>query len=412
MDIILNVSYDEFNLKYIIMIDILINGIVEFTWVGYVIYTLIVTHITIVAITLYLHRGVCHSAIEIKPALGHFFRFWLWLTTSMRTADWVAIHRKHHAKVETIDDPHSPAYHGIKNVLLCGADLYHDEKNNPETIAKYSQNCPNDWVEEHVYTGRNNLGILFLFIGNILLFGVVGIIIWSIQMAWTPIFAAGGINGAGHYWGYRNYDTSDDSTNMSPVGVLIGGEELHNNHHAFPTAAKFSLKPWEFDIGWLYIKIFSAVGQINVKRLAPKTIVNIPADILDSETGYALLRSKLTVITNYTKNVLSPLMKQESKEANSDFKSLLKRSKPSMVREPHRISNQETVTLDEIFKKSSTLKTAYHLKNKLFDILHSRNLKHESFIETINAWRDEAQNEGIECLVDFSNSLKGYKVVK
>jgi stearoyl-CoA desaturase (delta-9 desaturase) len=412
LDIILNVSYDEFNLKYIIMIDILINGIVEFTWVGYVIYTLIVTHITIVAITLYLHRGVCHSAIEIKPALGHFFRFWLWLTTSMRTADWVAIHRKHHAKVETIDDPHSPAYHGIKNVLLCGADLYHDEKNNPETIAKYSQNCPNDWVEEHVYTGRNNLGILFLFIGNILLFGVVGIIIWSIQMAWTPIFAAGGINGAGHYWGYRNYDTSDDSTNMSPVGVLIGGEELHNNHHAFPTAAKFSLKPWEFDIGWLYIKIFSAVGQINVKRLAPKTIVNMPADILDSETGYALLRSKLTVITNYTKNVLSPLMKQESKEANSDFKSLLKRSKPSMVREPHRISNQETVTLDEIFKKSSTLKTAYHLKNKLFDILHSRNLKHESFIETINAWRDEAQNEGIECLVDFSNSLKGYKVVK
>jgi len=412
LDIFLNVSYDEFNLKYTTMIDILINGIVEFTWIGYVIYTLIVTHITIVAITLYLHRGVCHSAIEIKPALGHFFRFWLWLTTSMRTADWVAIHRKHHAKVETIDDPHSPAYHGIKTVLLCGADLYHDEKNNPETIAKYSQNCPNDWVEEHVYTGRNNLGILFLFIGNILLFGVVGIIIWSIQMAWTPIFAAGGINGAGHYWGYRNYDTSDDSTNMSPVGVLIGGEELHNNHHAFPTAAKFSLKPWEFDIGWLYIKLFSAIGQINVKRLAPKTVVNMPADILDSETGYALLRSKLTVITNYTKNVLSPLMKQESREASSDFKNLLKRSKPSMVREPHRISNKETLTLDEIFKKSSTLKTAYHLKNKLFDILHSRNLKHESFIETINAWREEAQNEGIECLVDFSNSLKGYKVVK
>jgi stearoyl-CoA desaturase (Delta-9 desaturase) len=412
LDIFLNVSYDEFNLKYTTMIDILINGIVEFTWIGYVIYTLIVTHITIVAITLYLHRGVCHSAIEIKPALGHFFRFWLWLTTSMRTADWVAIHRKHHAKVETIDDPHSPAYHGIKTVLLCGADLYHDEKNNPETIAKYSQNCPNDWVEEHVYTGRNNLGILFLFIGNILLFGVVGIIIWSIQMAWTPIFAAGGINGAGHYWGYRNYDTSDDSTNMSPVGVLIGGEELHNNHHAFPTAAKFSLKPWEFDIGWLYIKLFSAIGQINVKRLAPKTVVNMPADILDSETGYALLRSKLTVITNYTKNVLSPLMKQESREASSDFKNLLKRSKPSMVREPHRISNKETLTLDEIFKKSSTLKTAYHLKNKLFDILHSRNLKHESFIETINAWREEAQNEGIECLVNFSNSLKGYKVVK
>ncbi|MBT3548965.1 MAG: acyl-CoA desaturase [Gammaproteobacteria bacterium] len=394
------------------MIDIIINGIVEFTWIGYVIYTLIVTHITIVAITLYLHRGVCHSAIEIKPALGHFFRFWLWLTTSMRTADWVAIHRKHHAKVETIDDPHSPAFYGIKNVLLRGADLYHDEKNNAETISKYSQNCPKDWVEEHVYTGRNNQGILILFIGNILLFGVVGIIIWAIQMAWTPIFAAGGINGAGHYWGYRNYDTSDDSTNMAPVGILIGGEELHNNHHAFPTAAKFSLKPWEFDIGWLYIKIFSAIGQINVKRLAPKTVVNDPSETLDSETGYALLRSKLTVITNYTKTVLSPLLKQESMQASNEFKTLLKRSKPSLVREPHRISNQEIVTLDEIFKKSVALKTAYNLKNKLFDILHSRNLKHESFIETINAWRDEAQNEGIDCLIDFSNSLKGYKVIK
>ena len=412
MDIILNVSYDESNLKYIKMIDIIINGIVEFTWIGYVIYTLIVTHITIVAITLYLHRGVCHSAIEIKPALGHFFRFWLWLTTSMRTADWVAIHRKHHAKVETIDDPHSPAFYGIKNVLLRGADLYHDEKNNAETISKYSQNCPKDWVEEHVYTGRNNQGILILFIGNILLFGVVGIIIWAIQMAWTPIFAAGGINGAGHYWGYRNYDTSDDSTNMAPVGILIGGEELHNNHHAFPTAAKFSLKPWEFDIGWLYIKIFSAIGQINVKRLAPKTVVNDPSETLDSETGYALLRSKLTVITNYTKTVLSPLLKQESMQASNEFKTLLKRSKPSFVREPHRISNQEIVTLDEIFKKSVALKTAYNLKNKLFDILHSRNLKHESFIETINAWRDEAQNEGIDCLIDFSNSLKGYKVIK
>jgi stearoyl-CoA desaturase (Delta-9 desaturase) len=412
LDIILNVSYDESNLKYIKMIDIIINGIVEFTWIGYVIYTLIVTHITIVAITLYLHRGVCHSAIEIKPALGHFFRFWLWLTTSMRTADWVAIHRKHHAKVETIDDPHSPAFYGIKNVLLRGADLYHDEKNNAETISKYSQNCPKDWVEEHVYTGRNNQGILILFIGNILLFGVVGIIIWAIQMAWTPIFAAGGINGAGHYWGYRNYDTSDDSTNMAPVGILIGGEELHNNHHAFPTAAKFSLKPWEFDIGWLYIKIFSAIGQINVKRLAPKTVVNDPSETLDSETGYALLRSKLTVITNYTKTVLSPLLKQESMQASNEFKTLLKRSKPSLVREPHRISNQEIVTLDEIFKKSVALKTAYNLKNKLFDILHSRNLKHESFIETINAWRDEAQNEGIDCLIDFSNSLKGYKVIK
>ena len=394
------------------MIDIAINGLIDFTWLGYLVYTLVVTHISIVAITLYLHRGVCHSAIEIKPVLAHFFRFWLWLTTSMRTADWVAVHRKHHAKCETIDDPHSPAYYGIDTVLLRGADLYHEEKNNPETLEKYSQNCPTDWVEENIYTGKNNIGILLLFILNIILFGVVGIIIWAVQMAWTPIFAAGGINGAGHYWGYRNYDTSDDSTNMGPLGILIGGEELHNNHHAFPTAAKFSLKPWEFDIGWMYIKLFSLLGQVKVKRLAPKTVINEPSESLDSETGYALLKSKLTVITNYTKVVLGPLMKHESKNATGDLKRLLSQSKSSLVREPHRITNQETNSLDLIFNKCSRLKIAYDLKNKLFNILHSRNLKHDKFIDTINEWCEEAKSVGIESLADFSSSLKGYKIVK
>ena len=394
------------------MMDILINGLIDFTWVGYVLYTLIVTHISIVAITLYLHRGVCHSAIEIKPLLAHFFRFWLWLTTSMRTADWVAVHRKHHAKCETIDDPHSPAYYGIETVLLRGADLYHEEKNNPETLEKYSQNCPTDWVEEKIYTGMNNIGILLLFILNIILFGVVGIIIWAIQMAWTPIFAAGGINGAGHYWGYRNYDTSDDSTNMIPLGIVIGGEELHNNHHAFPTAAKFSLKPWEFDLGWMYIKLFSLLGQIKVKRLAPITIINEPSKSLDHETGYALLKSKLTVITNYSKIVLKPLMKHEHKKANGELKRLLNRSKCTLVREPHRITNQENNTLDIIFDKCASLKIAYDLRNKLFDILHSRNLKHDKFIDSINQWCEEAKSVGIESLVDFSSSLKGYEVLK
>ena len=394
------------------MMDILINGLIDFTWVGYVLYTLVVTHISIVAITLYLHRGVCHSAIEIKPLLAHFFRFWLWLTTSMRTADWVAVHRKHHAKCETIDDPHSPAYYGIETVLLRGADLYHEEKNNPETLEKYSQNCPTDWVEEKIYTGMNNIGILLLFILNIILFGVVGIIIWAIQMAWTPIFAAGGINGAGHYWGYRNYDTSDDSTNMIPLGIVIGGEELHNNHHAFPTAAKFSLKPWEFDLGWMYIKLFSLLGQIKVKRLAPITIINEPSKSLDHETGYALLKSKLTVITNYSKIVIKPLMKHEHKKANGELKRLLNRSKCTLVREPHRITNQENNTLDIIFDKCASLKIAYDLRNKLFDILHSRNLKHDKFIDSINQWCEEARSVGIESLVDFSIWLRGYEVIK
>tara|TARA_B100000214_G_scaffold199223_1_gene144214 strand:- start:398 stop:1387 length:990 start_codon:yes stop_codon:yes gene_type:complete len=329
----------------------------------------------------------------------------------MRTADWVAIHRKHHAKVETADDPHSPAHYGIGQVLLRGADLYHEEKGNSETIQKYSQNCPNDWIEQNIYTGKNNLGILLLFILNIFLFGVVGIIIWSVQMMWTPIFAAGGINGAGHYWGYRNFNTSDDSTNLGPIGIIIGGEELHNNHHAFPTAAKFSLKPWEFDIGWLYIRIFSLVGQVKVKRLAVKTVVDKPNLNLDSKVGYDLLKSKLTVITNYTSEVLKPILKIEIKNAKYDIKKMLKMSSETLSRQPSRISDNDIDRLKLIFKECATLETVYELKNKLYDILYTRNIKHENFIQILNEWCEEASSKGIDSLKVFSNSLKGYKVV-
>ena len=393
------------------MIELLINGLIDFTWVEYLIYILVVTQITIMSITLYLHRGVCHSAIEIKPILSHFFRFWLWLTTSMKTADWVAIHRKHHAKVETIDDPHSPIVHGINTVLFRGADLYNEERGNKETIEKYSKNCPNDWVEQKIYSGKSNLGILILFILNIFLFGVVGIIIWAIQMMWTPIFAAGGINGAGHYYGYRNFDTPDESTNIIPFAVFIGGEELHNNHHAFATSAKFSSKPWEFDIGWLYIKIFSILGLVKIKRLALNTIVEKTDKELDSETAYALLRSKIIVITNYTKKVIKPILKREIKAASNELKKLIKKSKNSFVRRPDRISNQSITDLQKIFDESVSLSVVYNFKNKLHDILHNKYKKLEKFKETIEDWRLEAKREGIDYLDEFSDSLKGYKII-
>ena len=393
------------------MIELLINGLIDFTWVEYLIYTLVVTQITIMSITLFLHRGVCHSAIEIKPILSHFFRFWLWLTTSMKTADWVAIHRKHHAKVETIDDPHSPIVHGINTVLFRGADLYNEEKGNKETIEKYSKNCPNDWIEQKIYSGKSNLGILTLFVLNIFLFGVVGIIIWAIQMMWTPIFAAGGINGAGHYYGYRNFDTPDESTNIIPFAVFIGGEELHNNHHAFATSAKFSSKPWEFDIGWLYIKIFSILGLVKIKRLALNTIVEKTDKELDSETAYALLRSKIIVITNYTKKVIKPILKRESKTASNELKKLIKKSKNSFIRRPDRISNQSITDLQKIFDESVSLSVVYNFKNKLHDILNNKYKKLEKFKETIEDWRLEAKREGIDYLDEFSDSLKGYKII-
>ena len=383
------------------MLETLIHGLIPLNFIEYAIYTLVVTHITIIAITLYLHRGVCHSAIDIHPILSHFFRFWLWLTTSMRTADWVAIHRKHHAKVETSDDPHSPAIYGISKVILQGADLYHKEKNNKETIEKYSQNCPQDWMEEHVYTGRNNLGILLLFILNIILFGTVGIIIWSIQMMWTPIFAAGGINGAGHYWGYRNYNTNDDSTNMSPVGIIIGGEELHNNHHAYPTAAKFSLRPWEFDIGWMYIKIFGAIGLCKVKRVAPMPIIQKNENTDSKLIAQSLLQSKLAVITDYTQKVLKPAYQKEK----------FKLSFKLLADHPQRLNEHQEDKINALLENNSTLHTIYILKNRLHEILHSRQTKHEQFIETLNIWSNEAKGHGIAALDDFLVRLRSYKVI-
>jgi stearoyl-CoA desaturase (delta-9 desaturase) len=319
----------------------------------------------------------------------------------MRTADWVAIHRKHHAKVETDSDPHSPAVYGINKVIFQGADLYHKEKNNKETIQKYSQNCPQDWAEEHIYTGRNNLGILLLFILNIILFGTVGIIIWSIQMMWTPIFAAGGINGVGHYWGYRNYNTNDDSTNMSPVGIIIGGEELHNNHHAYPTAAKFSLRPWEFDIGWMYIKIFSAIGLCKVKRVAPKPIIQKTENTDSKIITQSLLQSKLAVITDFTQKVLKPAYQKEK----------FKLSFKLLADHPQRLSEHQENKVNELLENCSTLQTIYALKNRLHEILHSRQTKHEQFIETLNTWSNEAKTHGIDTIDDFLVRLRSYKVI-
>ena len=249
------------------------------------------------------------------------------------------------------------------------------------------------------------------FILNIFLFGVVGIIIWAIQMMWTPIFAAGGINGAGHYYGYRNFDTADESTNMMPIAFFIGGEELHNNHHAYPTAAKFSCKPWEFDIGWLYIKIFSIIGLVKVKRLAPKTIIEETSRELDTETAYALLRSKIMVITNYTKKVIKPILKRETAVASNELKKLIKRSKTSFVRQPDRISNQSITDLQKIFDENNSLSVVYDLKNKLYSILNSKYSKLDKFKDTINEWCLEAKSKGIDDLNDFSESLKGYKIV-
>ena len=249
-----------------IVVDWLANGLTHATGWQLVVYTLVVTHLTIAGVTIYLHRHQAHRAMDLHAIPSHFFRFWLWLTTGMVTREWVSIHRKHHAKCETHDDPHSPMTRGIGTVFFRGSELYRAEAKVAATLEKFSHGTPSDWIERNLYTRFSASGVALMLVINVALFGVLGLTIWAVQMAWIPIMAAGIINGIGHYWGYRNFEAADASTNISPWGLLIGGEELHNNHHTYPTSAKFSVKPYEFDLGWLYIRLFQMVGWAKVRN--------------------------------------------------------------------------------------------------------------------------------------------------
>lgn len=266
-------------------------------WFNYhsqILFLLIATHITFVAVTLYLHRSMAHAAVKFHPIVSHFFRLWLWLTTGMVTKEWVAIHRKHHSAVDTDDDPHSPHSTGntIISILICGVAKYVKASRDKKMIESLSHNTPNDWVETELYSRYPAGGVVIMLFIDFFLFGYSGLVVWAIQMAWIPFWAAGVINGLGHYFGYQNYhDTDPDrqrltsrgapvkkqimySTNIIPLGIWIGGEELHNNHHAFPTSAKFSTKWYEFDIGWLYIRILRILGLCELrsdKKLDYKT---------------------------------------------------------------------------------------------------------------------------------------------
>jgi stearoyl-CoA desaturase (delta-9 desaturase) len=284
-------------------IDWLANGLWNLSWWQVVLYTLVTTHITIAAVTIFLHRAQAHRAMDLHAIPSHFFRFWLWLGTGMVTKEWVAIHRKHHAKCETEDDPHSPQTRGIDTVLWRGAEMYRAEAKNKETMAKFGHGTPNDWIERNLYTRYSWQGVGLMLILNVALFGMLGLAVWAVQMLWIPITAAGIINGIGHYWGYRNFEAPDASTNISPWGLIIGGEELHNNHHTYPTSAKFSVKPYEFDIGWFYISMMRKIGWATVKKVPPKLRLGAIKPVADEKTLEAVIANRYEVMAGYAREM-------------------------------------------------------------------------------------------------------------
>lgn len=387
------------------------DGILNLSLWGYVAAALIFTHITIASVTIFLHRAQAHRAVDLHPIVNHFFRFWLWMTTGMVTKEWVAVHRKHHAKCETPDDPHSPMVVGINKVMWEGAELYRTEAHKQDTLDHYGHNTPDDWLERNLYGGRTNkLGIAIMFVVNLVLFGLPGITIWAIQMAWIPFWAAGVINGIGHYWGYRNFEVADASTNIVPIGIIIGGEEMHNNHHAFGSSAKFSVKWWEFDIGWMYIKIMSMLGLAKVKKIAPRPIIDKSKTVLDKDSVVALVTNRFTVMSNYARKVMKRVYKDEIAKADAGVRGSLKRAKALLSRDDLLIDDSARKQLDEALSDSKTLETVYTFRKQLQDIWQKTAASHDQLLHALQEWCQQAEATGIKALQDFADSLKSYSL--
>ena len=386
----------------------MINGLIDLPWWGYIVVALAFTHITIAGVTIFLHRCQAHRALDLHPIPSHFFRFWLWLTTGMVTKQWAAIHRKHHAKCETPDDPHSPQVLGINKVMWEGAELYRAESKNAETMEKFGKGTPDDWLERNVYTKHSAKGIALMFLINVILFGPIGITIWAVQMLWIPFFAAGIINGVGHYWGYRNFECADASTNIIPWGIIIGGEELHNNHHTYASSAKLSNKWYEFDIGWMYIRIMEMLGLAHVKKVAPKAKLQAARTDVDAETLHAVITHRYEIMASYVKSLGNTMndefqhLKERTSHAN------LKTFKQWLHLDATALEDQDKKQLGEVLDKSKVLATIYSMGRELPALWERSTASQEQLLKQLQDWCHRAEASGIESLQNFARSLRCY----
>lgn len=383
------------------------TGVLDLPWWGYIAYALISTHITIAAVTIYLHRHSAHRALDLHPVVSHFFRFWLWLTTGMLTKHWTAIHRKHHAKCETVDDPHSPQIFGIRKVLMEGAELYRKEGRNKETLERYGHGTPDDWLERNVYS-HDRYGIALMLITNVILLGPIGITIFAVQMLWIPFLAAGVINGIGHYWGYRTFQPEDASTNIVPWGILIGGEELHNNHHAYATSAKLSNQWYEFDIGWLYIRILETLGLATVKKVAPKLVLDNSKTRCDLATLQAVVTHRYEVVAKYAATLRTTcageLQVLKGKAADVDTGKLKRWLRIDKAALPAAELEQREAAI----KNSTVLATVYTMRDDLAQLWQRSTASKEQLVKQLEDWCGRAESSGIEALQQFSRRLRCY----
>jgi stearoyl-CoA desaturase (delta-9 desaturase) len=387
------------------------RGLTQASWGTWIAYTLVVTQLTIFSVTLYLHRSQTHRGVDFHPALAHFFRFWAWISTGMVTKEWVAIHRKHHAKVETEEDPHSPQIYGIGKVFWEGVELYRDASQNREDMDKYGRGAPDDWIERHLYSANPYLGPTLMVIIDLILFGAVGGVIWALQMIWIPFWAAGFVNGIGHWWGYRNFESADTSTNVSPWGFWIGGEELHNNHHAFPSSAKFALRKWEFDIGWAAIRLFEKLHLATVLRVAPTLDLRPNVHLPDADTVKALLAHRFHVMSDYFRGVIVPTMREEAANAGAGIKALPRKLRKALGNGGRWLDAASRERMNAFTETRPQLRTVCEFRARLAALTERNGRNGDALLDNLKQWCHEAEATGIRTLAEFAARLKGYKLV-
>ncbi len=389
------------------VIEWLAQGAWSLAWWQIILFALAMTHVTMISVTVFLHRHQAHRALDLHPIASHFFRFWLWLTTGQVTKEWASIHRKHHAKCEQADDPHSPHVYGIKTVLLQGAELYRAESKNKETMARFGHGTPDDWIERNLYTRFSWQGVGLMMIIDLTLFGAAGLAVWALQMAWTPITAAGIINGAAHYWGYRNFEAPDASTNILPWGIIIAGEELHNNHHTYPTSAKLSVKPYEFDIGWMYISIMQMVGLAKVKKTPPKAAYGDIRPVADEKTLEALIANRYEIMAAYAAGVRQAARDEfASMKARSADAAVIQTAKRWMHRDQEKVPASAVTELAQARAASPVLDKMVTMREELRQLWLNTSVSRDQLTLELQAWCRRAEESGIAALRDFSLKLR------
>jgi stearoyl-CoA desaturase (delta-9 desaturase) len=405
---------DSLTLVWDALINLLANGLLGASWWQVLLFALVATHITIASVTIFLHRAQAHRALELHAIPSHFFRLWLWLTTGMVTKEWAAIHRKHHAKCETEEDPHSPQTRGIKAVLLTGSEMYRAEAKNLETLEKFGHGTPDDWIERNLYTRYSWQGVGVMLLIDIGLFGAIGAAVWALQMAWIPITAAGIINGIGHWWGYRNFEAADASTNISPWGILIGGEELHNNHHTYPTSAKLSVKPYEFDIGWAYIRGLEMLGLAKVRKIAPQLKLGAVKPVADGQTLEAIIANRYEVMAKYARNLRHAAhveverLKSEG-AASAGRLADMKLAKRWLHRDEDKIPSDVKAQLAQAVEHSPRLAKLVVMREELRLLWTRTNVSAEQLVVDLQAWCKSAEESGIAALQEFALKLRAAK---